>query len=67
MNNYKYQWKKRGSRSLPAKVSDDNGAVLTIPKLVESDNGQYYCIVTNEWDRSVVSDNMSLTVTVKGT
>ena len=56
-----YQWKKRGSDSLPDKVSDVNGKVLIIPNVLESDEGQYYCIVTNEWGRSVESDNVTLT------
>ena len=60
MENFKYQWRKRGSNSLPNKVSSINGTVLTIPNFLESDEGQYYCIVTNEWDRSVKSNNITL-------
>ena len=60
MQNFKYQWRKRGSNSLPNKVSSINGTVLTIPNFLESDEGQYYCIVTNEWDRSVESNNITL-------
>ena len=56
-----YQWKKRGSNSFPDKVSGVNETVLTIPNVLESDEGQYYCIVTNEWGRSVESDNVTLT------
>jgi len=37
-----------------------NGTVLTIPNVLESDNGQYYCTVTNEWNRSVESNNVTL-------
>ena len=62
MNNFIYQWKKSGSDSLPEKVSGVNGEVLTIPNAAKSDEGQYYCIVTNEWGRSVESDNVILTV-----
>ena len=62
MNNFTYQWKKRGSDSLFNKVSGVNGIVLTIPNVLESDEGQYYCIVTNEWDRSVESNNGNLIV-----
>ena len=58
----KYQWSKRNSKSLPDKVSGVNREVLTIPNVLESDEGQYYCIVTNEWDRSVESNNITLTV-----
>ena len=62
MINFMYQWRKRGSDSLPHKVSGVNEAILTIPNLILSDEGQYYCIVTNEWGRSVESDDARLTV-----
>ena len=62
MNNFMYQWSKRNNASLPDKVSGVNGTVLTIPNVLESDEGQYYCIVTNEWGRSVESNNVILTV-----
>ena len=61
-NNFKYQWRKRNGNNFPDKVSGINESVLTIPNVLESDNGQYYCIVTNEWDTSVESDNVTLTV-----
>ena len=60
-NNFVYQWKKRDSDSLPDKVSGVNRTNLTIPNVHGSDEGQYYCIVTNEWDRSVESNDGSLT------
>ena len=60
--NFRHQWRKRGSNSLPNKVSGIDGTVLTIPDVLESDEGQYYCIVTNEWNRSVESDNIILIV-----
>ena len=62
INTFTYQWKKRDSDSLPDKVSGVNGTVLTIPNVTESDNGQYYCIVTNEWDRSIESNDVNFTV-----
>ena len=61
-NNFIYQWKKRGSNLLPNKVSDANRTVLTIPNIVKSDEGQYYCIVTNEWGTRVKSSDITLTV-----
>ena len=64
MNNFLYQWRKRGSNSLPVKVSGVNGTVLTIPNVLESDEGNYYCTVTNEWGRSKKSDDVI--VAVKG-
>jgi len=43
-------------------VSGVDRTVLTIHNLVKSDEGQYYCIVTNEWNRSVESNDVTLTV-----
>ena len=62
MNNFMYQWRKRGSDSLPNKASGVNDATLKIPNLLESDEGQYYCIVANEWGRNVESDDVILIV-----
>ena len=62
MNNFMYQWRKRGSDGLPDKMLGVDGPILIIPNLIESDEGQYYCIVTNEWDRFVKSKDVSLTV-----
>ena len=60
--NFVYQWRKRGNGNLPNKVSGVNGAVLMIPNSLESDKGQYYCNVTNEWGRNVKSNDVTLTV-----
>ena len=60
--NFVYQWRKRGSSILPNKVSGVNEAMLTIPNLVKSDEGVYYCNVTNQWGNSVRSDDVSLRV-----
>ena len=43
-------------------MSGVNGAVLTIPDLLKSDGGQYYCTVTNEWGRSKQSNDVTLIV-----
>ena len=61
-SNFIYQWRKRDSSSLPDKVSGVNERVLTIPNANESDSGLYYCTVTNEWDRSLESADVLLTV-----
>jgi len=60
--NFLYQWRKEGSSSLPNKASGINGAVLTIPNLSESDEGKYYCTVTNEWGNSKRSGDVTLSV-----
>jgi len=63
MRNFVYQWRKRGSSSLPNKVSGVNEAVLTINDLeIVSDEGIYHCTVTNEWGNSKSSDKVTLTV-----
>ena len=59
---FRYQWMKRGSSDLPDKVLGVNGTMLTIPNVTESDEGQYYCTVTNEWNRSVESNDINFTV-----
>ena len=61
-NNFKYQWRKRNGTSFPDKVSSINENMLIIPNVSESDAGQYNCTVTNEWDRSVNSEYVTLTV-----
>ena len=61
-NNFVYQWKKRGSNNLPDKVDGSDGTVLTIPNVLESDEGQYYCNVTNEWGRRIQSNDGILAI-----
>ena len=60
--NFVYQWKKKGNKNLPNKVSGVNAAELMIPNSLKSDEGLYYCNVTNEWGRSVKSNDVTLTV-----
>ena len=62
MNNFIYQWRRKGSDSLPNKASGVNEATLTIPNLIVSDGGRYYCMVTNEWGGNEKSDDVILTV-----
>ena len=60
--NFKYQWRKRDSNSLPSKVLEVNGTKLMIPNTLKSYEGQYYCNVINEWDRSMKSNDVTLSV-----
>ena len=62
MNNFMYQWMKRDSDSLSDKVLGVNETVLTIPYVRGPDEGQYYCIVTNEWGTSVRSNEVTLSI-----
>ena len=61
-SNFMYQWRKRDSDSLPDKVSGATENVLIIPNVTESDEGQYYCNVTNEWGTSVRSNDVTLSI-----
>ena len=63
--NFIYHWRAQNKNDLPNKVSGVNGTLLTIPDFDKSDEGQYYCIVTNEWGRNMTSN--SVTLTVEGT
>ena len=57
-----YQWRKRDVDNLPDKVSGEDTLVLTIPNIDRSDEGQYYCIVTNMWNRSLESNHVELSI-----
>ena len=35
---------------------------LTIPNIENSDKGDYYCVATNMWDRSIESNSVTLKV-----
>ena len=59
--NFVYEWKVK-NKDLPDKVIGVNGTVLTIPDLVKSDEGEYYCTVSNQWGRSMESNTITLTV-----
>ena len=58
----RYQWRKRGVDKLPDKVLGDDTLVLKIPDIDKFDEGWYYCIVTNMWNRSVESNHVDLTI-----
>ena len=62
MDSFVYQWRKRDSDSLPDKVTNANRTMLIIHSVLESDEGQYYCIVTNEWGTSVESNEVTLSI-----
>ena len=57
-----YQWKKRNANRLPEKILGEDTPVLTIPNLDKSDEGLYYCIVTNTLNNINESNNITLTV-----
>ena len=61
MGNFSYKWSRRGDH-LQSRVRRVNRATLTIRNILLSDEGQYYCTVTNEWGNSVSTGNITLTV-----
>ena len=61
-NNFKYQWKKRGSNSLPNRVYGKDTSKITITSVTPSDSGSYYCVVTNQWGNMTTSNNATVTV-----
>ena len=61
-NLFVYQWKKRGNSGLPDEVLASNKIVLVISNLSKPDEGDYYCTVTNEWNRTVESNVINLHV-----
>ena len=62
IGNLSYQWRKRGSNSLPDKVLGSDTLNLTISNIENSDKGDYYCVATNMWERSMESNNVTLNV-----
>ena len=63
--NFKYQWKKRGSNSLPNRVNGEDTSKITITSVTTSDSGSYYCVVTNQWDNMTTSTDATVTVLCK--
>ena len=57
-----YLWEKDSKNELPDKAIGHNSTKLTIPNLKKSDEGEYYCTVTNEWGNSVRSGYITLTI-----
>ena len=61
--NFTYRWNKKGRRaSIPKKASGIHRNMLMIPDLRESDEGNYFCTVTNEWGSNARSDDITLNV-----
>ena len=61
-HNFVYKWKRKGNKAFPDKVSNVSRAVLTIPNVLESDKGKYYCTVTNEWGSTEQSSDVTLAI-----
>ena len=61
-NKFKYQWKKRGSKLLPNRVIGKETSKITISSVTSTDDGLYYCVVTNQWGNMTESNNATVTV-----
>ena len=57
MENFMYQWRHNG-RS----INGSNRSVLIILNVMESDSGQYVCIVTNQYGDGDTSNKVTLMV-----
>jgi len=58
VENFMYQWRHNGTI-----ISGETGDTLIITNVMESDSGDYDCIVTNEYGDSDTSDVVVLMVT----
>ena len=61
-DSFTYEWKKVGSDSLPDTASGGNSTEFTITSVSPSDSGLYYCIVMNQWEAMVKSNNVTVNV-----
>ena len=59
---FTYQWKRVGNVSLPSTASGKNSKQLTITSIAPTDGGMYYCIVMNQWENMLQSDNATVNV-----
>ena len=57
---FAYQWWKMSDGGSPLMLG--NTQTLTINKVKNEHEGTYYCIVTNEWGRTAMSNNLDLIV-----
>ena len=62
---FKYQWKKMNSNSFPTLARGLNTSNLIIPLVSASDNGSYYCVVTNPWGNTETSKKAIVKVLCK--
>jgi len=58
VENFMYQWRHNGTI-----ISGETGDTLMITNVMESDSGDYECIVTNQYGDSDTSDVVVLMVT----
>jgi len=58
VENFMYQWRYNGTI-----ISGETGDTLMITNVMESDSGDYECIVTNQYGDSDTSDVVVLIVT----
>ena len=56
-DHFRYHWKKIGSNSLPSIANGQDTPNLVIAPTAISDNGSYYCMVTNQWANTVRSND----------
>ena len=62
---FTYQWRKKGSISLPSTVSRISGKkspTLTISSVKPSGSGSYHCVVMNQWGNMTKSNEAIVNV-----
>jgi len=62
VESFMYQWRYNGTI-----ITGETGDTLMITNMMESDSGDYECIVTNQYGDSDTSDVVTLTHTSKQT
>ena len=63
--NFTYQWKRKGSTSLPNTASGDTTPNFKITSVTPTDGGSYYCVVTNQWGNTRKSNEAIVNVLCK--
>ena len=61
-DDFVYQWKKKNDDLLPGRIAGITSPNLEIGRVIKSDSGFYYCVVMNQWNNTVKSDEASVKV-----
>jgi len=60
VENFKYQWRHNGQP-----ITGKTGDTLMITNVMESDSGDYECVVTNQYGNNKISNKVDLKATSK--
>ena len=59
---FTYQWRKKGSTSLPSTVRGKMSPTLTISSVKSSGSGSYHCVIMNQWGNMTKSNEATISV-----